>query len=83
MRAEARDDLPDAIREMRPERIVIDDAHLAGENRIPDLRRLRKEMDADFGIVAVTWPGQVSAVSTLLEEIRSTLVSRNSIASRF
>ena len=59
-------DLPDAIREMRPERIVIDDAHLAGENRIPDLRRLRKEMVADFGIVAVTWPGQVSAVSTLL-----------------
>ena len=61
-------DLPDAIREMRPERIVIDDAHLAGESRIPQIRRLRMEMDADFSIVAVTWPGQVPAVSTLLED---------------
>ena len=60
-------DLPDAIREMRPERIVIDDAHLGRENRVLDIRRLREEMGADFGIVAVTWPGQVSLVSTLLE----------------
>ena len=61
-------DLPDAIRAMRPERIVIDDAHLAGESRIPQIRRLRMEMDANFGIVAVTWPGQVPAVSTALED---------------
>ena len=47
--------------------IVIDDAHLA-ESRIPQIRRLRMEMDADFSIVAVTWPGQVPAVSTLLED---------------
>ena len=60
-------DLPDAIREMNPKRIVIDDAHLA-ESRIPQIRRLRMEMDADFSIVAVTWPGQVPAVSTLLED---------------
>ena len=61
-------DLPDAIREMRPERIVIDDAHLARESPIPQIRRLRMEMDADFSIVAVTWPGQVPAVSTLFED---------------
>ena len=61
-------DLPDAIREMGPKRIVVDDAHLAEENRIPQLRRLRMEMDADFDIVAVTWPGQVAAVSALLED---------------
>ena len=42
-------DLPDAIREMGPKRIVVDDAHLAGESRIleipassdGDVRRLR------------------------------------------
>ena len=61
-------DLEDAIREMRPQRIAVDDAHLAAENRITDIRRLRKEMDADFGIVAVTWPGQADAVSGSLED---------------
>ena len=60
-------DLPDAIREMGPKRIVVDDAHL-GESRIPQIQHIRMEMEADFGIVAVTWPGQVAAVSALLED---------------
>ena len=61
------DALEDAIREMGPERIVIDDAHLI-ENRIPELRRLRREIGADFDIVAVTWPGQADVVGGLLED---------------
>ena len=61
-------DLEDAVRTMRPSRIVIDDAHLAVANRIPELRRLCREMDADFLIVAVTWPAQADAVGGLLED---------------
>ena len=37
-------DLEDAIREMRPRRIVIDDAHFDEGDRIPQIRRLRREM---------------------------------------
>lgn len=61
-------DLEDAVREMRPQRIVIDDAHLTVANRIPDLRHLRREMDTNFGIVAVTWPAQAKAVGGALED---------------
>ena len=59
-------DVEDAVRQMRPMHIVIDDAHL-DEGRIPDIRRLRREMGADFCIVAVTWPGQADAVSGSIE----------------
>ena len=52
---------------MRPARIVVDDAHLQDEDRIPELRKLRREMDADFRIVAVTWPGRNDAVAGLLD----------------
>ena len=50
--------LEDAIREMCPRRIVIDDAHFDEGDRILQIRRLRREMEAEFCIVAVTWPGQ-------------------------
>ena len=61
------DALEDAIRKMSPERIVIDDAHL-DEARIRAIRHLRREMDTNFGIVAVTWPAQADAVAGLLED---------------
>ena len=61
-------DLEDAIREMRPQRVVIDDAHLAEENRLPQIERLRREMSANFGIVAVSWPGQADIVAGKLPE---------------
>ena len=54
-------DLEDAVREMQPQRVVIDDAHLA-EGRLAEARRLRREMDVDFDIVAVSWPGQADTV---------------------
>ena len=56
-------DLEDAIREMQPRRIVIDDAHLVESERISQIRRLRQEMEAGFSIVAVSWPGQANAVT--------------------
>ena len=61
-------DLEDAIREMRPRRIVIDDAHLVGGDRISQIRRFRREMETEFGIVAVTWPGQTNVVAGVLSD---------------
>ena len=57
--------LEDAIRDMQPARIVVDDAHLGGD-RLIGLRQLRTQMNADFTIVAVTWPGSVDEVSETL-----------------
>ena len=53
--------LPDAIREQRPSRIILDDAHFS-PGRLTKLRQLREEIDGDFRIVAVTWPGAKDAV---------------------
>ena len=58
-------DLEDAIRDLGPRRIVLDDAHL-NEDRIAVLRRLRLEMAAEFGIVAVSWPGKQAEVAAAL-----------------
>jgi hypothetical protein len=60
-------DLEDAIREMRPLRVVLDDAHMK-DDRLAQLRRLRTELDADFSIVASTWPGQLPDVSSMLPD---------------
>ena len=54
-------DLEDAVRVMRPQRIVIDDSHFA-EGRIDALRKLRREMNPEFSIVAVTWPGRLRSI---------------------
>ena len=58
-------ELEDAIRDMHPKRIVVDDAHLQGE-RLNRLRQLRIQMGANFTIAAVTWPGSVDEVSVTL-----------------
>ena len=57
--------LEDAVRDMQPSRIVVDDAHLV-EDRLTRLRQLRKQMGANFTIAAVTWPGSVDEVSGAL-----------------
>ena len=54
-------DLENAVRELRPQRVVLDDAHLA-VGRLAEARRLRREMDVGFDIVAVSWPGQADVV---------------------
>ena len=59
------DQLEDAIRDMQPERVVVDDAHLQGD-RLTRLRQLRTQMDASFAIAAVTWPGSAEDVSDAL-----------------
>ena len=59
--------LGDAIRELRPRRVVLDDAHLR-DDRLPALRKLRLEIGADFDIVAVSWPGQRDDVAQTLPD---------------
>lgn len=54
-------DLEAAIRELRPRRLLLDDAHLRGD-RLTKLRQLRREMNADFALVAVSWPGELDEV---------------------
>ena len=55
----------DAVLDIQPSRIVVDDAHLAGD-RLSRLRQLRAQMGATFTITAVTWPGSVDEVSGAL-----------------
>ena len=57
--------LEDAVREMRPQRVVMDDAHMAAD-RLAHVLRLRREMNAEFGIVAVSWPGRADMVTASL-----------------
>ncbi len=55
-------ELEDAILEMKPARVIIDDAHFVA-HRITELCRLRKEMDGEFAIIATSWPGQKDRVA--------------------
>lgn len=52
-------ELEDAIRDVRPRCLIIDDAHLVDDDRIGRVLSLRREMGADFHLAAVTWPGQL------------------------
>ncbi len=54
-------EIRDAWVEQRPKVVVVDDAHDAPD-LLSRLARLRKEMAADFDIVAVTWEGERAAV---------------------
>ena len=58
-------DVEDAVLDMQPLRIVVDDAHLKGD-RLIRLRQLRTQMGASFTIAAVTWPGSIDEVSGAL-----------------
>ncbi|MCY4528783.1 MAG: hypothetical protein OXD46_07145 [Chloroflexi bacterium] len=58
-------EVEDAVLDMQPSRIVVDDAHLNGD-RLIMLRQLRTQMSTDFTIAAVTWPGRVEEVSGAL-----------------
>ena len=63
-------DLEEAIRDLKPRRVVLDDAHLRDgkDDRLAVLQQLRREMDANFDVVAVSWPGQQKDVSLALPD---------------
>ena len=60
-------DLKDAVLDMQPLRVVLDDVHRSPD-RLTDVQQLRREMDAGFGIVAVSWPGRAGEVSARLPD---------------
>ena len=60
-------ELKDAVLGMRPRRVVLDDAHLSPD-RIPAVRQMRRETEADFSVVAVSWPGRADEVAALLPD---------------
>ena len=53
--------IADALRELRPDRVFVDDAHLDStgprDSLLGTLNRLRLEAAMSFRIVATTWPG--------------------------
>ena len=59
-------ELEDAIRDSQPQRVIIDDAHLVADDRIARVLHLRQEMEGDFAVVVVTWPGYLDEVKELL-----------------
>ena len=61
-------ELEDAIRDFQPQRVIIDDAHLAPDDRIGRVLHLREEMEGDFAVAVVTWPGCFDEVKELLPE---------------
>ncbi len=61
-------DLEDAIRDTQARRVIVDDVHLLEGDRTAELDRLRREMDADFAIVVVTWPGHLEGAKAGLSE---------------
>lgn len=50
-----------SIRELQPKVIIVDDAHLYS-NRLSKLQQLRKQIRAEFRIIATCWPGQKDTV---------------------
>ena len=59
------DEVANAIRDQKPEVIVVDDAH-SDPDRLVDLVRLRREIAADFSILAMTWEGSRDQVAEAL-----------------
>ena len=59
-------ELEDTIRESHPERVIIDDAHLAPDERVRQVLRLRRETEAEFAVVVVTWPGYLREAKEFL-----------------
>lgn len=62
-------ELKDAVLGMRPRRVVLDDAHLSPD-RIAAVLQMRREMEADFSVVAVSWPGRADEVRHVLPDAK-------------
>lgn len=62
---EDRERLADAVRNLKPPRVIVDDAHFAPEE-LASLLQLRKGIGADFSVVATTWPGRRTEVERIL-----------------
>ena len=59
-------ELEDAIRDSQPQRVIIDDAHPAPDDRVRQVLRLRRETEVEFAVVVVTWPGYLREAKEFL-----------------
>lgn len=57
--------IADAIREQKPQYIIVDDAHVDPDFLI-SLKRLRTEIGAKFDIIATCWTGDVHTIADIL-----------------
>lgn len=57
--------IADAIREQKPQYIIVDDAHVDPDFLI-SLKRLRTEIGAEFDIIATCWTGDVHTIADIL-----------------
>ncbi len=53
------------LRRLTPEGVIVDDAHV-DPDRIARLRQIRHELDAEFRIIATSWPGGAERVGAVL-----------------
>ena len=60
-------ELADAVRELRPRRVALDDAHLSTD-RLAEVLHVREVTGADFRIAAVSWPGRADEVAAYLPD---------------
>ena len=59
------------LRSLRPAAVIVDDAHVRPA-RIAELGQIRREVRADFRIIATSWPGTADAVRSALNVGRTT-----------
>ena len=64
--------IANAVRDQKPGIVIVDDAHVAPK-KLDRLRRLRNEIQGEFEIVALSWPG---ASADVIEAIGSIPESR-------
>lgn len=60
-----REAMANAIREQKPQAVIVDDAQL-DDQRLESLSQLRKDIGADFHIIAVSWPAKSKDVASIL-----------------
>ena len=61
-----REQVANDVRSLNPEAVIVDDAHVYPE-AIEQLEQLRREILADFRIIATCWPGEADRVQSQLK----------------
>ena len=62
---EDRERIANDIRRLKPQAVILDDAHVCPES-IGMLDQLRREVGGDFRIIATCWPGEAETVRSRL-----------------
>ncbi len=61
-----REQIANDLRSLQPAAVIVDDAHVHME-WMTELMQIRREVRSDFRIIAVSWPGEASAVRNTLQ----------------